>query len=334
MPIWVATILDCPSIWRGILASRSVGLCGDRRSSARSLSTDTLGSHALRRSDGLVPLVVIRREFAVSRSHRASCSVDCPSSPSRPRRVHGPRRISVVTGLLVAASALTAASGTAAAASTTAHDRSLASQINMRRSDLPAGAQWVSSPSTPNTPAEIATARRGVACIQRAVGHGVSADPFGLGGGPAGDVTADVSSPTFALKGPSQLPSTSSEVVMTTTSSQAGADLHALTTPSALVCAKAVFEALLAAGHLPAGTKLSVQLLTPPAMPSAGPGGGFRVSISGPSFGDIIDEACFYAVGRAELALDFTAVDKTFRSDWARSISGKVVARAVTILGS
>ncbi|HMK96778.1 MAG TPA: hypothetical protein VK425_04465, partial [Acidimicrobiales bacterium] len=63
------------------------------------------------------------------------------------------------------------------------------------------------------------------------------------------------------------------------------------------------------------------------------PQGGFRISLSGPSFGEINDEAFFYVVGRAELALSFTALSKSFPSDWALSISEKVVGRAETLLG-
>lgn len=159
-------------------------------------------------------------------------------------------------------------------------------------------------------------------------------DPFGLGAGPGGDVTADVPSPTFAVNGPSQLPSTSSEVVMTTTAVQPTADLRALGTPSAVPCVKEAFEAILASEHVPAGTKITVEPLTPPALTPSLPRGGFRISLSGPSVGDINDEGSFYSVGRAELALSFTAPDTSFRSDWALSISRKFVARAETLLGS
>ena len=205
----------------------------------------------------------------------------------------------------------------------------------MRRTDLPAGPQWTSSPSTPNPPGWVATSRKAIACIQRAAGHAlaVSPDPFGLGR-PGGDVTADVSSPTFAVKRPSQLPSASSEVVMTTTAMQATADLRALATQSAVPCVKAVFQAIFTSEHVPAGTKLTVQLLTPPPLVPSRPRGGFRISLSGPSFGDINDDAFFYTVGRAELGLSLTALGKSFRSDWAMSISQKVVARAGTVLGS
>jgi hypothetical protein len=58
-----------------------------------------------------------------------------------------------------------------------------------------------------------------------------------------------------------------------------------------------------------------------------------RISLSGPSFGDLIEEAFFYTVGRAELALSFTALSKSFPSGWALSISKNVVARAVALLG-
>lgn len=205
----------------------------------------------------------------------------------------------------------------------------------MRRTDLPAGPQWTNSPSTPNPPGWVATSRKAISCIQHAAGHVlVSPDPFGLGAGPVGDVTTDVSSPTFAVEGPSQLPSASSEVVMTTSAVQATADLHALDAPSAIPCVKAVFQAIFTSEHVPEGTKLSIQPLTPPPLTPSRPRGGFRISLSGPSFGDINDEAFFYTVGRVELALSFTALGKSFPSDWALSVTNKVVARAETLLGS
>ncbi|MGA3220087.1 MAG: hypothetical protein ABSE77_13590 [Acidimicrobiales bacterium] len=241
-----------------------------------------------------------------------------------------------MAGLVVVTGALMSTVGPAAATASTAGDRAMASQINMRRTDLPAGPQWTSSPSTPNPPGWVATSRKAIACIQHAAGHAlaVSPDPFGLGAGPVGDVTADVSSPTFAVKGPSQLPSASSEVVMTTTAMQATADLRALDTASAVPCVRATFQAIFTSEHVPAGTKLTIQPLTPPPLVPSRPRGGFRISLSGPSFGDINNEAFFYTVGRAELALSFTAPGTSFRSDWALSISHKVVARAETLLGS
>jgi hypothetical protein len=174
-----------------------------------------------------------------------------------------------------------------------------------------------------------------IACIQHAAGRAlvVSPDPFGLGTAPAGDVTADVSSPTFAVKGPSQLPSASSEVVMTTTAVQATADLRAIDTPSALPCLKAAFQAIVTSEHVPAGTKLTVRPLTPPYIGPSRLRSGLRISLSGPSFGDLIEEAFFYTVGRAELALSFTALSKSFPSGWALSINKNVVARAVALLG-
>ncbi|MGA3215656.1 MAG: hypothetical protein ABSD97_08205 [Acidimicrobiales bacterium] len=226
--------------------------------------------------------------------------------------------------------------GAGVATASVVGDRALAGQINMHRSDLPVGANWTSSPSTPNPPGWVATSRKVIACIQRAAGPAllVSPDPFGLGTAPNGDVTADVSSPTFAVKGPSQLPSASSEVVMTTSVVQATADLRAVDTSSALPCLKAAFQAILTSEHVPAGTKLSVRPLPAPDIGPSRLRGGLRISVSGPSFGDLIEEAFFYTVGRAELALSFTALSKSFASGWALSISRKVVARAETLLGS
>jgi hypothetical protein len=97
---------------------------------------------------------------------------------------------------------------------------------------------------------------------------------------------------------------------------------------------RATFQAIFTSEHVPAGTKLTIQPLTPPPLVPSRPRGGFRISLSGPSFGDINNEAFFYTVGRAELALSFTAPGTSFRSDWALSISHKVVARAETLLGS
>jgi len=263
------------------------------------------------------------------------------SVPSRPRpprnrsRHHACARTSVAAALLVLTGALTGTIGAAAATASVAGDRALASRINMHRTDLPAGPQWTSSPSTPNPPGWATTSRKVIACIQHAAGHAlvVSPDPFGLGA-PAGDVTADVSSPTFAVKGKSQLPSASSEVVMTTAALQATADLRALDTPSALTCLKAAFQAIFTFEHVPADTKLTIRPLTPPHIGPSRLRGGFRISLSGPSFGDLIDEAFFYTVGRAELALSFTALSRSFPSSWAVSISKDVVARAETLLGS
>ena len=266
-----------------------------------------------------------------------SCSVPSkPHPPRNPSRHHACARTSVAAAVLVVTGALTSTIGAAAATASVAGDRALASRINMHRTDLPAGPQWTSSPSTPNPAGWVTTSRKVIACIQHAAGHAlaVSPDPFGLGAAPAGDVTADVSSPTFAVKGPSQLPSASSEVVMTTTAVQATADLRAVDTPSALPCVKAAFQAIFISEHVPAGTKLTIRALTPPNIGPSRLRGGLRISLSGPSFGDLIDEAFFYTVGRAELALSFTALSKLFASGWALSISKNVVARAETLLGS
>ena len=240
-----------------------------------------------------------------------------------------------MAALLVVGGALTSVTAAGAANVSVAGDRALASRINMHRADLPAGAQWTSSPSSPNPPGWASTSRKVIACIQSAAGHAleVSPDPFGLGGKAAGDVTADVSSPTFAVKGPNQLPSASSEVVMTTTAVQATADLRAIDTPAALPCLKAAFQAIITAEHLPAGTKLTVQRLTPPNIGPSRVRGGLRISISGPSLGDLIEDAFFYTVGRAELALSFTNLSKSFPSGWALPISKAIVARAASLLG-
>jgi hypothetical protein len=272
----------------------------------------------------------------MSRSSRVPSSARPPRRPSQTHDRHASGPTSLLACLLVVTGTLTSITGATAATASTVGDRSLASQINMLRTDLPVGPLWTSSPSTPNPPGWVATSRTAIACIRHAAGQGleVSADPFGLGAGPVGDVTADLSSPTFAVKGPSQLPSASSEVVMTTTAQQAAADLRALDTPSAVPCVKAVFQAIFTSEHMPDGTKLTIHLLTPPPLIPSRPRGGFRFSLSVPSFGDINDEAFFYTVGRAELALSFTALGKSFRPDWALSISQKVVARAETVLGS
>ena len=258
-----------------------------------------------------------------------------PYPPRNRSRHHACARTSVAAALLVVTGALTSTILAAAATASVAGDRALASRINMHRSDLPAGPQWTSSPSTPNPPGWATTSRKVIACLQHAAGHAlvVSPDPFGLGTAPGGDVTADVSSPTFAVKGKSQLPSASSEVVMTTTALQATADLRALDARSALTCLKAAFQAIFTSEHVPAGTKLTITLLTPPHIGPSRLRGGLRILASGPSFGDLIDEAFFYTVGRAELALSFTALSKSFRSGWALSISKDVVARAETLLG-
>jgi hypothetical protein len=95
-----------------------------------------------------------------------------------------------------------------------------------------------------------------------------------------------------------------------------------------------VFQAIFTSEHVPAGTKVTIQPLTPPSLVPSRPRGGFRFSLSSPSFGKINDEVFFYTVGRAELALSFTSSGTSFRSDWALSISQKVVARAETLLGS
>lgn len=245
-------------------------------------------------------------------------------------------RTSVTATLLIVAGALSSTIVAATASASVASDHALASRINMHRTDLPAGAQWTSSPSTPNPPGWVATSHKVIACIQHVAGQAlvVSPDPFGLGTAPSGDVTADVTSPTFFVKGPSQLPSADSEVVMTATALQATADLRAVDRSSALPCLKAAFQAIAVAEQVPAGTKLTLKLLTPPPIGPSRLRGGLRISFSGPSFGDIIDEAFFYTVGRAELALSFTAARKSFPSGWALSISKSVVARTETVLGT
>ncbi len=266
---------------------------------------------------------------------RSRSVLSMPDAQGNRSRHHACARTSIAAVLLVAAGALTSTIGATPATASVAGDRVLASRINMHRTDLPAGPQWTSSPSTPNPPGWVTTSHKVIACIQHAAGRAlvVSPDPFGLGTAPAGDVTADVSSPTFAVKGPSQLPSASSEVVMTTTAVQATADLRAIDTPSALPCLKAAFQAIVTSEHVPAGTKLTVRPLTPPYIGPSRLRSGLRISLSGPSFGDLIEEAFFYTVGRAELALSFTALSKSFPSGWALSISKNVVARAVALLG-
>ena len=175
-------------------------------------------------------------------------------------------RTSVTATLLIVAGALSSTIVAATASASVASDHALASRINMHRTDLPAGAQWTSSPSTPNPPGWVATSHKVIACIQHVAGQAlvVSPDPFGLGTAPSGDVTADVTSPTFFVKGPSQLPSADSEVVMTATAVQATADLRAVDRSSALPCLKAAFQAIAVAEQVPAGTKLTLKLLTPP----------------------------------------------------------------------
>ena len=259
-----------------------------------------------------------------------------PNAPGTRPRHHACARTSVAAVLLVVTGVLASTIGATGATASVAGDHALASRINVHRTDLPAGPQWTSLPSSPNPPGWVATSRKVIACIQHAVGHAlvVSPDPFGLGGRPAGDVTVDVSSPTFAVKGPSQLPSASSEVVMTTTTVQATADLRALDTPSALPCLRSAFQAIFISEHVPAGTKLTIRALTPPHIGPSRFRGGLRISLSGPSFGDLIEEAFFYTAGRAELALSFTALSKSFPAGWALSISKNVVARAETLLGS
>lgn len=268
----------------------------------------------------------------MSRAGRVLSRTHLRESRSRP---HACARTAVAAVLLVVSGLLLSALGATAATYVVAGDHGLASTINMHRTDLPAGPQWTSSPSTPNPPGWKATSRTVIACVQHAAGRAtvVSPDPFGLGTAPSGDVTADVSSPTFAIKGQSQLPSASSEVVMTTTSVQATADLRAIDTPSAIPCLKAAFQAIFVAEHVPAGTKLTVRSLTPPHLGASRLRGGLRISVSGPSFGEIIEEVFFYTAGRGELALSFTAQSKLFPSGWALSISKKVVARAETLLG-
>ena len=159
----------------------------------------------------------------------------------------------------------------------------------------------------------------------------MSPDPFGLGTGPAGDVTADVSSPSFAIAGPLQLPSASSEVVMTTNALQATSDLRALAAPSALPCVQTAVRALFSLGQVQL-TGFSVKSLSPPDLTPAQPRAGFSILISGPSFGKIRDDAYFYTVGRAELVLSFTGLNGHFPANWALSISKKIVARAEALV--
>lgn len=183
-------------------------------------------------------------------------------------RHHAWARTSVTATLLIVAGALSSTIVAATASASVASDHALASRINMHRTDLPAGAEWTSSPSTPNPPGWVATSHKVIACIQHVAGQAlvVSPDPFGLGTAPSGDVTADVTSPTFFVKGPSQLPSADSEVVMTATAVQATADFRAVDRSSALPCLKAAFQAIAVAEQVPAGTKLTLKLLTPPPM--------------------------------------------------------------------
>jgi hypothetical protein len=134
-----------------------------------------------------------------------------------------------VAGLLVLTGALTGTIGPAAATGSTASDRALASQI---KCGAPTSHLAVSGRAREHAqpPGWVATSRKAIACIQhvtrRRPGVAMGPDPFRLGARPVGDVTADVSSPMFAVGGPSQLLSASSEVVMTTTAMQATADLR------------------------------------------------------------------------------------------------------------
>lgn len=269
------------------------------------------------------------------------------SRPTRAWRGNGgtlgapaPRRPTVgirwarAAGLLALVAATSAVGGIAASASP-ASDRAIARQIDLRSADLPAGTQWTSTSAAVDTPSQTAEARKGVACIQRAVGPklSVSPDPFGITGSPGGDVTADVQSPIFSPKGVADgLPSASSDVVMTTTSAQAAADLRALGTPGGLSCVQTVVRALLTAAGL-STAKVTVAALKAPRLPSVPAGIGYSFTLAAPSVGSLTGDTFLYVAGRAELSLEYESTKKPFDPAWILAISEKVAARASALVG-
>src|SRR5580692_9540664 len=108
------------------------------------------------------------------------------------------RRIGVMLALGLCISSLVSVGSVAARAP----DAALAKALNMTRADLPHSRTWASSPQTPNTAAETALGVKAVECVRAssATGAKVSTDPFGTTGIVGGSVTADVQSPSFAVK--------------------------------------------------------------------------------------------------------------------------------------
>ena len=165
-------------------------------------------------------------------------------------------------------------------------------------------------------------------------GAKVSPDPFGTVGKPSGDVTADVSSKVFAIKGSvTGLPSASSEVVFVSTTKQALADLVAFGTSHAQSCVTTLMATVTG---LSAGGKVKATVSTL-ALPHLGNGSGgvhLRFVMTGSNIpAKLYEDLYYYVEGRAEVTLTFVDLTAPFSSSWAGSIVKSVMARAKSIAG-
>lgn len=212
-------------------------------------------------------------------------------------------------------------------------DAAKASQINIRSSDLPTSQHWSSSP-TPLP--QVALGKIAVSCMKAGGGAGakVSPDPFGTVGKPSGDVTADVSSKVFGIKGSvTGLPSASSEVVFVATATQALSDLAAFGTSRVQSCEATLVRAVteLSSGGKP---KTGTSVMSLPHLGNGSGGVHLRFVTTGGNIpAKLYQDVYYYVQGRAEVALTFVNLATPFSSAWASSIAKDVMARAKSIVG-
>ena len=212
-------------------------------------------------------------------------------------------------------------------------DATKASEINLHSSDLPTSAHWS---STPAPPSQVALGKTAVSCMKAGGGAGakVSPDPFGTVGKASSDVTADVSSNVFGIKGSATgLPSASSEVVFVTTAGQALNDLAAFGTSHVQSCEATLVTAVtqLSSGGKP---KTTTSVMSLPHFGNGSGGVHLRFVTTGGNIpGKLYQDAYYYVQGRAEVALTFVNLATPFSSTWAGSIAKNIMARAKSIAG-
>jgi hypothetical protein len=235
--------------------------------------------------------------------------------------------------LVISCSSLNGASATVRSQATSGV--SLARQINVVLSDLPAAVIWTSSSQTPNTAAQTKQAEQAVACLQRAVGNSqsVSADPFGTSEKTGGPVVADVESPLFAKETSTiGLPTISSDVTLLKTATQASSDLAAFSTTAGLACVSTLIGTLTAAavGH-PIG--LTDTFITIPRHGTGAAGVGMRFAITNAGLtGTLYDDAFFYVQGKAEVSVSYVNLAAHVQTTWETSVAAKVMTRAQHLL--
>ena len=221
----------------------------------------------------------------------------------------------LAAGILLAASGLAACGGASDKPKATASveaDRAAAQNINLKPADFPSG--WTSAPH-PQTTDETSANRQFAECV------GIP--------DPASRYTADERSPNFAQ---GQAASASSQVRMTKTEADTGADLAALQTAKGPECFKQTIEKLLP-GRLPPGTtvaNVSARQLEFPLLKDGT--AAYRVDFTIAAAGGInvpvyVDSIVFQS-GRAEVVLNTTSTGSPFDSKLEEDLARKMADRS------